>query len=136
MKLGREHNLARTHLAVGIAAFAVGSCMAVMQALSRADLPLPLRSPQLYYLSVTGHGVLMALVFTTFFIMGLGYLFARTSLGRLVSERCAWISFWVALIGTLVTAGAIQSGGEQGHPQGGAPTDRWRRLRDLPNPGP
>ena len=46
--------------------------MALMQALSRAELDLPFRTAKMYYLSVTAHGVLMALVFTTFFIMGFG----------------------------------------------------------------
>ena len=40
-----------------------------MQALSRASLALPFRSPTMYYLSMTAHGTLMAIVFTTFFIM-------------------------------------------------------------------
>ena len=65
--------LATANLGVAIAAFGVAAGMAVMQALSRANLDLPFRSADLYYLSVTAHGTLMALVFTTFFIMGLGY---------------------------------------------------------------
>jgi heme/copper-type cytochrome/quinol oxidase subunit 1 len=36
----------------------------------------------MYYMSVTAHGVLMALVFTTFFIMALGYVIARQEIGR------------------------------------------------------
>ena len=63
--------------------------MAVMQAMSRANAALPFRSPEIYYLSVTAHGVLMALVFTTFFIMGLGYVVARTSARRRELERAA-----------------------------------------------
>ena len=106
----KKHNLSRTNFAVAIIAFTIGACMALMQALSRADLPLPMRSAKLYYISVTGHGVLMALVFTTFFIMGLGYLFSKTTLGRLVGEKLAWGSFGVALVGTLMTLGAIVSG--------------------------
>ena len=34
----------------------------------------------MYYMSVTAHGTLMALVFTTFFIMGFGYLVAQRTL--------------------------------------------------------
>ncbi|MBI4538260.1 MAG: cbb3-type cytochrome c oxidase subunit I [Gemmatimonadetes bacterium] len=85
--------------------------MAVMQALSRANMALPLRSAKIYYLSVTAHGVLMALVFTTFFIMGLGLVVARTTLlPGPVTARFAWGSFWVALVGTLLVAAAILSG--------------------------
>ncbi|MBI4521766.1 MAG: cbb3-type cytochrome c oxidase subunit I [Gemmatimonadetes bacterium] len=106
-----SYRLELANLSVAVAAFGVGAAMAVMQALSRANLALPLRSPGVYYLSVTAHGVLMALVFTTFFIMGLGYVVLRAALGRdLVSERLGWISFWVALAGTAAATAAILSG--------------------------
>ncbi len=84
--------------------------MAVMQALSRADIDVVFRSPKVYYLSMTAHGVLMALVFTTFFIMGFGLFVARTTVGGVASERWAWAGFWVALGGTLITTLAILSG--------------------------
>ena len=107
----REHRLSLAHIGVAIAAFGVASLMAVMQALSRADLQLPARTAKIYYLSVTAHGVLMALVFTTFFIMGFGYLVARTALRQPLSgERWAWASFWVAVLGTVLAAAAILAG--------------------------
>jgi cytochrome c oxidase subunit 1 len=107
----REHRLPLAHIGVAIAAFGVASLMAVMQALSRADLQLPARTAKIYYLSVTAHGVLMALVFTTFFIMGFGYLVARTALRQPLSgERWAWASFWVAVLGTVLAAAAILAG--------------------------
>jgi hypothetical protein len=49
--------LAAAHLGVAIVAFGLGSVMAVMQALSRADLPVFFRSPAMYYLSVNAHGL-------------------------------------------------------------------------------
>ena len=85
--------------------------MALMQALSRAALELPWRTAKMYYLSVTAHGTLMALVFTTFFIMAFGYVVAERSLGRSVPhEGLAWTGYWVALVGTLATVAAILSG--------------------------
>ena len=69
-----RHALALAHIGVAVAAFGLASAMGVLQGLSIADVEFPLRSEDLYYLSVTAHGVLMALVFTTFFIMGLGYV--------------------------------------------------------------
>ncbi|MCB1035971.1 MAG: cbb3-type cytochrome c oxidase subunit I, partial [Acidobacteria bacterium] len=105
-----DHRLAQANFWVAIGAFALGSLTALMQALSRADLEVPLRSPKVYYLSVTAHGVLMGLVFTTFFIMALGYLFARESLGRLAQEKLAWAGFWIACAGTALTTLAILSG--------------------------
>lgn len=104
------HRLPIANFAVAIAAFGIGALMAVMQALSRADLDIPLRSPKVYYLSVTAHGVLMGLVFTTFFIMGLGFVIARSVNGRDIAPRLGWASFWVALVGTLLATVAILSG--------------------------
>jgi cytochrome c oxidase subunit 1 len=84
--------------------------MAVMQALSRAGVELPFRTAEIYYLSVTAHGVLLALVFTTFFIMAIGYLVADTTLGRITGSVYAWTGYWLAVIGTVMTTLAILSG--------------------------
>jgi len=103
--------LAVANIGVAIAAFGVASAMAVMQALSRANLDLPFRSAGLYYMSVTAHGVLMALVFTTFFIMGFGYVVAQQLLGAaLTMRRTAWVSFWIAVLGTVATVVVILAG--------------------------
>ena len=83
----KSYKLAAAHIGVGIAAFAVASLMGVLQGLSVADVNFPQRSESLYYLSVTAHGVLMALVFTTFFIMGLGYAMCQASLDRIVGRK-------------------------------------------------
>ena len=103
--------LATANIGVSVAAFGVAAAMAVMQALSRAQLDLPFRSDRMYYISVTAHGVLMALVFTTFFIMGLGYVVATKSLGRdLPWLQLGWASFWIAAAGTLSAATVILLG--------------------------
>ena len=102
-----ERKLIFAHLAVAITAFGVAAAMAVMQALSRADVEVPGRSARMYYMSVTGHGVLMALVFTTFFIMALGYAMAQRENGHLEGLKLAWLSFWVALIGVTMTVWSI-----------------------------
>ena len=103
--------LAGANIAVAVIAFAVAAAMAMMQALSRANLDLPFRSANMYYLSVTAHGTLMALVFTTFFIMGFGYLVAlRTLTEVLPLKRTAWIAFWVCVAGTLAATAMILSG--------------------------
>ena len=95
---------------VAVAAFAVASLLGVMQSIARAGVQLPFGSAGLYYLSVTAHGVLMALVFTTFFIMALGYMVMDSTLGRVASPRWAWTGYWCAVIGTVVTTVAILSG--------------------------
>ncbi len=103
-----DRKLATAHMAVGLAAFGVATFMALMQALSRANLDLPWRSARMYYLSVTGHGVLMAIVFTTFVIMGLGIAFANAGLGRPIrGPKLAWLGFWIAFVGTLAALWAI-----------------------------
>jgi len=109
--MNRADRLPLAHFGVAFMAFGVASAMAMMQALSRASLDLPFRSARLYYLSVTAHGVLMALVFTTFFIVGFGYVVATRTLNRpLLTPRLAWTGFWVALVGTVLSAGAILAG--------------------------
>ncbi len=107
----RTGRLALANLWVAIVSFGVAAAMALMQALSRAALDLPWRSAKMYYLSVTAHGTLMALVFTTFFIMAFGYVVAERTLGRAVPHRgLAWAGYWIALAGTLATVAAILSG--------------------------
>jgi cytochrome c oxidase subunit I len=106
----RRHTLAATHVAVAVGAFGVASLMGVLQGLSLADIAFPQRSESLYYLAVTAHGVLMALVFTTFFIMGLGYVFAQESLGRIAGRRVAWAGFGLAAVGSATAAITILRG--------------------------
>ncbi len=105
-----RHSLAATHIAVAVAAFAVASALGLLQALSVADIQFPGRSESLYYISLTAHGVLMALVFTTFFIMGLGYALTQESLGRITGRRIAWVGFWLAAIGSVMAAVTILRG--------------------------
>ncbi|OGU00963.1 MAG: hypothetical protein A2W29_08385 [Gemmatimonadetes bacterium RBG_16_66_8] len=106
MKAARR--LATAHIGVAVGAFGIAAGMAVMQALSRANLDLPWRTAKMYYLSVTAHGVLMALVFTTFFIMGLGIALTTSALNRpLRLLGLGWTSFAVAVTGTAAAAWAI-----------------------------
>jgi len=104
------HRLAVANFTVAVVAFGVASLLGVLQALSIADIDFPGRSEDFFYLSLTAHGVLMALVFTTFFIMGLGYVVTRETLGRLAGERAGWFAFWLALAGSVATAWTIIAG--------------------------
>jgi cytochrome c oxidase subunit 1 len=97
------------HIWVAVVAFGLASAMAMMQSISRANLELPYRSARMYYMSVTAHGILMALVFTTFFIMGLGYAVARQEMGEVKWSKLGWVSFWIAVIGTAMTAITVLS---------------------------
>jgi cytochrome c oxidase subunit 1 len=106
----RSALLAGSHIGVAVAAFGLAAVMGVVQGLSVADINFPMRSESLYYMAVTAHGVLMALVFTIFFIMGLGYVFAQESLGRVAGRPAAWTAFWIAVVGTGLTAFTILRG--------------------------
>lgn len=107
----RDDRLATANIGVAVGAFGIAASMAVMQALSRANLDLPFRSARMYYLSMTAHGVLMAIVFTTFFIMGLGYALATRSLNRpLPWLGLGWLSFWIASLGTAAATVTILAG--------------------------
>jgi cytochrome c oxidase subunit I len=99
-----ERRLVVGNLWVAILSFAAAAVMAVMQALSRANIDVPNHTPRMYYMSITAHGVLMALVFTTFFIMGFGYAIVHREAGRIRWPGLSMAAFWVAVIGTVVTA--------------------------------
>jgi len=104
----QNRRLATANIAIAVGAFGVAAFMALMQALSRASLDLPWRTARMYYLSVTGHGVLMALVFTTFFIMGLGVALTTSALQRpLRWAGLAWAGFWLGIVGSLGALWAI-----------------------------
>ncbi len=102
--------LAAAHILVAVAAFGVAAMMGVLQGLSIADIEFPMRDESMYYMFVTAHGVLMALVFTTFFIMGLGYALCYAQFGRIVGMKAAWFAFWLALAGTVAAAYTILTG--------------------------
>lgn len=103
------NRLILSNIWVAVLAFGLAASMALMQALSRANLEVPYRSTRMYYMSVTAHGVLMALVFTTFFIMALGWAVAQRENGEIKWPRFCWAMFWLALAGVAATAWAILS---------------------------
>jgi cytochrome c oxidase subunit 1 len=104
---GPANRLVLAHIWVAVIAFGVAAAMAMMQAISRANLEVPYRSASMYYMSVTAHGVLMALVFTTFFIMGLGYVVAQKETGALRWPRFSWAMYWLAVGGTVMALATV-----------------------------
>jgi cytochrome c oxidase subunit 1 len=101
------NRLIRANIWVSVVAFGVAAAMAMMQAISRANLELPYRSASMYYMSVTAHGILMALVFTTFFIMGVGWAVAQKEIGAVPWRRAGWISFWLATAGVVMAIATV-----------------------------
>jgi cytochrome c oxidase subunit 1 len=104
------NRLVRTHLYTAYIALFLGGIFGLLQALARApsiSLPLPLS----YYQVLTVHGVLMALVFTTFFIIGFVLFGTTRALARpLAHPRLAWAGYVVMLVGTVAVAVSILVG--------------------------
>jgi cytochrome c oxidase subunit 1 len=103
--------LTLAHLWVAFAAFTVACFFGVWQMWARSPLPAPFFTPGHYFLSVTAHGVSMAYVLTTFFVMGFGYFTAETALERpLPGKAWAWLGFTLGVFGALMAVATILSG--------------------------
>src|SRR6476620_417460 len=63
-----------------------------------------------YYQGLTLHGVINALVLTTFFAVAFGYATVVFYFKREPNKTLAWSSFWLMTIGTLMAAFAMLSG--------------------------
>src|ERR1700736_4953205 len=100
--------LCLAHLWVAFAAFAVAALLGTWQMWVRSPLGADVGTPGQYFMAVTAHGVSMAYVLTTFFIMGFGYFVAVTALSRPLPGRAwAWAAFWMALFGVVLAVLAI-----------------------------
>ena len=88
----------------------VGGLMGLLQTLARSGkYKLPFNID--YYTILTVHGVILGLVLTTFFIIGFQFSLMGKTVGLSEKQRkFAWLSFWVMLIGTVVTAITILVG--------------------------
>jgi cytochrome c oxidase subunit 1 len=96
---------------VGFIAFLAAVLMGLYQVVQRIDLIPEIMIPEVYFASVSTHGVLMGFVLTTFLVMGYGYYTATTSLKReLWGKSFGWIGFWLALAGVLVAAVPLLTG--------------------------
>ncbi|MEQ1560854.1 MAG: cbb3-type cytochrome c oxidase subunit I [Methyloglobulus sp.] len=106
-----ERKLALSHLWVAFIAFILACFMGEYQVLERSGFVPALESPAVYFASVSTHGVLMAFVLTTFFIMGFGYYTATTSLKQPIwNIKLAWSGFWISLLGTAMAAVPLLTG--------------------------
>jgi cytochrome c oxidase subunit 1 len=95
---------------VAFAALGVGGLLGLIQALHRTDVFRFLPSAD-YYTILTAHGVLLALVFTTFFIAGLFAWGLSASLEReLPGDWITWGWFVTMTVGTLMAALAVIGG--------------------------
>ncbi len=93
-------------LLTGLVALLVGALLGPLQALNYAGINVYQYLPflQSYYQGLTLHGVLNALVFTTFFICGLLLYLPARELDLTPNLTWVWGAFWL-MLGGLVMAG-------------------------------
>lgn len=105
----QDRKLILYHIGFAFLALFLGAIAGLFQTLERAGfitLPVQLN----YYQLLTAHGVLLALIFTTFFIIGFFYSgIAKTLGGRLTPtvRVLAWIGFILMVVGTIMATYAI-----------------------------
>ena len=111
MKDDKAAGLALASMWVGFAAFLVATFLGVYQVIERSGVLPAIESPEVYFASVSTHGVLMGFVLTTFLVVGFGYYTATTSLKQPIWNRpLAWFGFWLSLIGVLMAAVPLLTG--------------------------
>ncbi|HJR00362.1 MAG TPA: cbb3-type cytochrome c oxidase subunit I [Methylomirabilota bacterium] len=102
-----EKRLTGAHMLVANVALLGGIVTGLLQGLEHAGVEFPASEYFLhtYYHSVSMHGVLNVLVWTTFFIAGfLPFISARAYGVPLASPRLGWLTFWLMLAGLLMAA--------------------------------
>jgi len=94
--------LVRVHVYAALIALFLAAIFGVLQAVARAP-GLYSFLPFSYYQVLTAHGTLMALIFTTFFIIGFMVFGVNRTLARPLGYRAlAWIGYFLMLLGTLM----------------------------------
>jgi cytochrome c oxidase subunit 1 len=98
----RDGKLVMAHIIVAYIALLLGGIAGLLQGLVRGGM-IELPAGIGYYQLLTAHGVLMALIFTTFFIIG--FLFSgisKTLGGQLMPTafKLGWAGFWLMTAGT------------------------------------
>ncbi len=104
-----EAKYVRRSFLIAFAALGIGGLFGLLQALHRTGV-LRLVPSSEYYTMLTGHGVLLALVFTTFFIAGLFVWATSRSLDRRLDPRLMRLWFGLLLAGTVLAAIPILGG--------------------------
>jgi cytochrome c oxidase subunit 1 len=103
------HLLALTHIYTATLVLGIGALFGMLQGFSRANL-IVMPPAFDYYRMLTAHGVLMALVFTTFFITGLFTYCVYETIPRVRPLALGWIGYCTMLAGTVLTTVVILHG--------------------------
>lgn len=106
----RERRLIMSYMYVAMISLLVGGLMGLLQVLARSgefELPWGIN----YYTILTVHGVILALVMTSFFIIGFQNALMGKTIGFSKKQlNWAWVGFWIMLIGTVIAAVTILIG--------------------------
>ncbi|MGZ8510344.1 MAG: cbb3-type cytochrome c oxidase subunit I, partial [Chitinophagaceae bacterium] len=98
-------------LSIPLALLTIGIYHGLMQTIYRAGvLQQPAFAKLDYYQGLTLHGVINAIVLTTFFAVAFGHATMAFYFKREPDKRIAWISFSLMLIGTVMAAWAMLAG--------------------------
>src|SRR5690606_5062233 len=106
-----EKRLSYLLLCVPLALLTLGIYHGLMQTLYRSGMISQTSFAALdYYQGLTLHGVINALVLTTFFAVAFGHICMTYYTGVKMHLTTAWISAIIMTVGTLLTAAMILSG--------------------------
>src|SRR5689334_11940011 len=98
-------------LGIPLALLSIGIYHGLMQVIYRAGvLHQPAFAGLSYYQGLTLHGVINAIVLTTFFAVAFGHATIAFYLKREPNKKLAWASFWFMTTGTLMAAWAMLAG--------------------------
>jgi cytochrome c oxidase subunit I len=107
----QDAKLSRTYLSLAFIVLLVGGVLGLLQGLNRAGL-FTLPSWFDYYQTLTTHGILMLLVFTSLFMVGYFYASISHVLGGLTptTRKLGWSAFVSLVVGVIMVATTIIMG--------------------------
>src|ERR1043165_5802863 len=98
-------------LAIPVALLTLGVYHGLMQTVYRAGVLQQASFAKLdYYQGLTLHGVINAIVLTTFFAVAFGHVTIAFYFKKEPNKKLMWLSFALMLIGTLMAAWAMLAG--------------------------
>jgi len=98
-------------LGIPLALLSIGIYHGLMQVIYRAGILQEAAFAKLdYYQGLTLHGVINAVVLTTFFAVAFGHATIAYFLKKEPNKKLAWLSFWLMTIGTVMAAWAMLAG--------------------------
>jgi cytochrome c oxidase subunit I len=98
-------------LAIPISLLTIGIYHGLMQTIYRSGAMSQSNFAHLdYYQGLTLHGVINAIVLTTFFAVAFGHVTVSFYFKKEINKRLGWLSFWLMTTGTVMASWAILAG--------------------------